>query len=54
VFWGNVKQKPNRDYPYNFEVIDRTVVLEIPELGSGRYSTNKVRFESQYNLDGTE
>ena len=42
------------DYPYNFEVIDRTVVLEIPDLGSGRYSTNKVRFESQYNLDGTE
>ena len=42
------------DYPYNFEVIDRTVVLEIPDLGSGRYSTNKVRFESQYNLDGTK
>ena len=35
------------DYPHNFEAIDRSVVLEIPDLGSGRYSTNKVRFESQ-------
>jgi hypothetical protein len=34
-------------YPYNFEAIDRSVVLEIPDLGSSRYSTNKVRFESQ-------
>jgi hypothetical protein len=34
-------------YPYQFEVIDRTVVLEIPDAGSTRYSTNKVRFESQ-------
>jgi hypothetical protein len=34
-------------YPYQFEAIDRSVVLEIPDLGSGRYSTNKVRFESQ-------
>ncbi len=34
-------------YPYQFEVIDRTVVLEIPDMGSTRYSTNKVRFESQ-------
>ncbi len=35
------------DYPYQFEVIDRSVVLEVPDLGAGRYSTNKVRFESQ-------
>ncbi len=34
-------------YPYNFEVVDRTVVLEVPDMGSTRYSTNKVRFESQ-------
>ena len=34
-------------YPYNFEVIDRSVVLEIPDMGASRYSTNKVRFESQ-------
>ncbi len=34
-------------YPYQFEAIDRTVVLEIPDAGSTRYSTNKVRFESQ-------
>jgi hypothetical protein len=34
-------------YPFQFEAIDRTVVLEIPDLGSGRYSTNKIRFESQ-------
>ena len=35
------------DYPFQFEAIDRTVVLEIPDAGSTRYSTNKVRFESQ-------
>jgi hypothetical protein len=35
------------NYPYQFEAIDRTVVLEIPDAGSTRYSTNKVRFESQ-------
>jgi hypothetical protein len=35
------------DYPYQFEAIDRSVVLEIPDLGASRYSTNKVRFESQ-------
>lgn len=34
-------------YPYNFEVVDRSVVLEIPDVGASRYSTNKVRFESQ-------
>jgi hypothetical protein len=34
-------------YPYQFEAIDRSVVLEIPDVGSSRYSTNKVRFESQ-------
>jgi hypothetical protein len=35
------------NYPFQFEAIDRTVVLEIPDVGSGRYSTNKIRFESQ-------
>jgi hypothetical protein len=38
---------PQTSYPHNFEVVDRTIVLEIPDLGAGRYSTNKVRFESQ-------
>ncbi len=35
------------DYPYQFEAIDRSVSLTIPDAGSSRYSTNKVRFESQ-------
>ena len=34
-------------YPYQFEAVDRSVVLEIPNVGSSRYSTNKVRFEEQ-------
>lgn len=34
-------------YPFQFEAIDRSVSLEIPDLGASRYSTNKVRFESQ-------
>ena len=38
---------PISSYPYQFEAIDRTVILEIPDVGSTRYSTNKVRFESQ-------
>ena len=38
---------PISDYPFQFEAIDRSVVLEVPDLGAGRYSTNKVRFESQ-------
>ena len=42
------------DYPYNFEVIDRSVVLEIPDMGSTRYSTNKVRFESQTDINGND
>jgi hypothetical protein len=37
----------SNSYPYNFEVVDRSVVLEVPDMGSTRYSTNKVRFESQ-------
>ena len=36
------------DYPYGFEVINRDGVLQIPSLGSSRYSTNKVRIEEQY------
>ena len=34
-------------YPFQFEAIDRNFVLEIPDLGASRYSTNKVRFEEQ-------
>ena len=34
-------------YPYQFELIDRNGVLEIPSLGASRYSTNKIRFSSQ-------
>jgi hypothetical protein len=41
-------------YPYQFEAIDRSVVLEIPDLGSTRYSTNKVRFESQTDFNGND
>ena len=41
-------------YPHQFEVIDRTVVLEIPDAGSTRYSTNKVRFESQTDFNGND
>ena len=42
------------NYPYQFEAIDRSVVLEIPDLGSSRYSTNKVRFESQTDFNGND
>lgn len=35
------------EYPYQYQAIDRTVVLEIPDVGSTRYSTNKIRFEEQ-------
>lgn len=38
-------------YPYQFEVIERSSVLEIPDLGIQRYSNNKIRFEEQ-SLDG--
>jgi hypothetical protein len=41
-------------YPYQFEPIDRSVVLEIPDVGSTRYSTNKVRFESQTDFVGND
>lgn len=41
-------------YPYQFETIDRSVVLEIPDMGSTRYSTNKVRFESQTDFNGND
>jgi hypothetical protein len=35
------------NYPHQFAAVDRSVVLEIPNIGSSRYSTNKVRFEEQ-------
>ena len=41
-------------YPHNFEAIDRSVVLEIPDMGSTRYSTNKVRFETQTDFNGND
>jgi len=43
-----------KSYPFNFEAIDRSIVLEMPNIGSSRYSTNKVRFESQQNFDGND
>jgi hypothetical protein len=38
------------EYPYQFEVIDRTIVMDYPDGGASRFSTNKVRFENQYTL----
>jgi hypothetical protein len=38
---------PITSYPFNFEVVDRTIVMDYPDGGASRYSTNKVRFESQ-------
>ena len=38
---------PSTSYPFQFEAIDRTVILEVPDGGASRYSTNKIRFESQ-------
>lgn len=40
-------------YPYQFETIERQNVLEMPDLGITRYSTNKIRFESQSLIDNT-
>ena len=37
-------------YPYQFEVIDRTIVMDYPDGGASRFSTNKIRFEDQYTL----
>jgi hypothetical protein len=34
-------------YPHQFEVLNRNVVLEMPDIGTSRYATNKVRFEEQ-------
>jgi hypothetical protein len=41
-------------YPYNFETVERTISLEIPNIGASRYSTNKVRFESQMDVFGND
>jgi hypothetical protein len=38
---------PETTYPYNFNVYDRKVVIEIPNSGASRYVNNKVRFEEQ-------
>ena len=34
-------------YPYQFEPIDRTIVMAYPDGGANRFQTSKVRFESQ-------
>jgi hypothetical protein len=34
-------------YPHQYEIVDRTVSLEVPNSGASRYSSNKVRFEDQ-------
>lgn len=34
-------------YPYQYEIVDRTVSLQVPNSGASRYSSNKVRFEDQ-------
>jgi hypothetical protein len=34
-------------YPFQFEVVDRSIVLDVPDLGASRFQTSKVRFESQ-------
>ena len=34
-------------YPFNFEAIDRTVVMDYPDGGASRFQTSKVRFEEQ-------
>lgn len=38
------------EYPFQFEAIDRTIVMDYPDGGASRFSTNKVRFEDQYTL----
>jgi len=35
------------EYPFQFEPIDRTVVMPYPDGGASRFQTQKVRFESQ-------
>jgi hypothetical protein len=38
----------------NFEPLERTITLEVPNIGGSRYSTNKVRFESQTDINGND
>ena len=40
------------EYPYNYTPYERTVTAQVPQ--SGFNFSNKVRFETQYNLDGSE
>lgn len=40
------------NYPYHFESLERTAVMEVPNVGSTRYSSNKVRFENQTDIFG--
>jgi hypothetical protein len=35
------------DWPYDFEPINRDSLIEIPDIGVSRYSSNKIRFEEQ-------
>jgi hypothetical protein len=51
---GFVSSSLTYSYPYHFEVVERTVSLEIPNIGSSRYSTNKIRFESQFDVFGND
>ncbi len=37
----------NSTYPYNYNVYNRKVVIEIPNSGASRFVNNKVRFEEQ-------
>lgn len=39
------------EYPYNYTPYERTVTAQVPS--SGFNYSNKVRFETQYNLDGS-
>jgi len=39
------------EYPYNYTPYERTVTAQVPQ--SGFNYSNKVRFETQYNLDGS-
>ena len=38
---------PQPTYPFNFEIVDRTIVMDYPDGGASRFQTSKVRFESQ-------
>jgi len=48
LYYANAYGFPNiGTYPFQFEPIDRTVVMPYPDGGASRFQTQKVRFESQ-------